>query len=104
MTETAIFLGIAGLGLTFFFIFIAWSLAWKGVALWTAARRGSRTWFIILLIVNTLSILEILYVLFFSKKDTFKKIDKKLDKVVEEESEADNDTASKEDTEDKKEN
>ncbi len=45
-----------------------WSIPWKGVALWRSARNGQIGWFIVILIVNTLSILEILYIFFFSKK------------------------------------
>jgi len=44
-----------------------WVIAWKGTALWKAARNGSKPWFIALLIVNTLGILEIFYIFFFSK-------------------------------------
>ncbi len=43
-------------------------LPWKGVALWKAARNSDTVWFIVLLIVNTLAILEILYIFVFSKK------------------------------------
>lgn len=39
----------------------AWSLLWKGLALWHAGRRGDAWWFVILLFVNTLGILEIIY-------------------------------------------
>ena len=46
---------------------LVWTLAWKGVALWKAARNGSRTWFIALLVVNTIGVLEILYIFVFSK-------------------------------------
>lgn len=42
---------------------IAWSIAWKGVALWTSARRGQKWWFIVFLVVNTVGALEILYLL-----------------------------------------
>jgi methionyl-tRNA synthetase len=38
-----------------------WSLFWKGTALWRAARNGDGIWFIIMLLVNTLGILEIIY-------------------------------------------
>ncbi len=44
-----------------------WSLVWKGLALWKAARVGSVHWFVALLLVNTLGILEILYIYVFSK-------------------------------------
>ena len=49
---------------------ICWVLPWKGVALWKAARLGYKVWFVILLVVNTLSLLEIIYVLFIAKKYT----------------------------------
>ncbi len=53
---------------------VAWSLVWKGMALWHAARRGESTWFVALLVINTLGILEILYLYVFSKK--IKPVDK----------------------------
>lgn len=48
--------------------FIAWAIVWKGWALWRAAKNNSKGWFIALLVVNTLGILEILYIFVFSKK------------------------------------
>ncbi|MDQ1284017.1 MAG: hypothetical protein QG620_365 [Patescibacteria group bacterium] len=45
-----------------------WSVPWKGVALWKAARRGDKIWFVVLLVINTLAILEIAYIFIFSKK------------------------------------
>jgi hypothetical protein len=45
-----------------------WTLPWKGVALWKSARLRDKWWFIILLIINTLGILEILYIFIFSKR------------------------------------
>jgi len=51
---------------------IAWCLPWKGVALWKAARKGHKWWFIALLVINTLAILEILYIFVFSKRKTLK--------------------------------
>ena len=49
---------------------IVWSLVWKGLALWKAARNGATAWFVVLLIVNTVGILEILYIYVFSKKSS----------------------------------
>jgi len=49
-------------------VLIIWTMIWKGLALWKAARAGSKTWFIILLIVNTVGILEIIYYFFVSPK------------------------------------
>lgn len=45
-----------------------WTLVWKGMALWKAARRGENVWFVVLLVVNTLGILDILYLYVFTKK------------------------------------
>lgn len=39
-------------------------VALKGYSLWHAARRSEKWWFIILLIVNTLGILELIYLFF----------------------------------------
>lgn len=48
---------------------LIWSLAWKGLALWRAARRGETAWFVVLLIVNTLGLLEIIYYFLIAKTD-----------------------------------
>ncbi|MFC1801971.1 DUF5652 family protein [Patescibacteria group bacterium] len=45
-----------------------WVLPWKGYAMWTAAKKSHKKWFIVLLILNTLAILDILYIFIFSKK------------------------------------
>ncbi len=60
--------GAFGLGMFLMLPLLVWSLAWKGVALWKAAREGSRGWFVALLLINTLGILDILYIYVFSKK------------------------------------
>jgi hypothetical protein len=49
-------------------LLLIWSLIWRGMALWKAAREGSKVWFIVLLVVNTVGILDILYLYVFSKK------------------------------------
>lgn len=46
----------------------AWTIPWKGVALWKAAKNNHRAWFAVLLIANTLAALEIIYIFIFSKK------------------------------------
>lgn len=51
-------------------IVIIWSLIWKAIALWHAARNSQLAWYIVLVIVNTVGILEIIYLLFFRKKRT----------------------------------
>lgn len=42
-------------------LIVLWSLVWKGLALWRAAQRGEKIWFIVFLLVNTAGILEIIY-------------------------------------------
>jgi len=52
-----------------------WTLFWKGAALWHAARKKEKFWFVGLLLINTLGILEIVYLLIFRKqgvKDLYK--------------------------------
>lgn len=46
---------------------VLWQLPWKGVALWRAARNSHKWWFIALFLLNTLAILEIIYIFGFSK-------------------------------------
>ncbi len=51
--------------LPFLILVAIWTLAVKGYALWHAARNGQKGWFIVLLIINTLGILEIVYLIWF---------------------------------------
>ena len=44
-----------------------WSAPWKAVALWKAARRKDTAWYVVLLLVNTIAILDILYIFVFAK-------------------------------------
>jgi len=48
--------------LLFVVLLAVWTIPWKGYALWLSARNGHKWWFIALLIVNTLAILEIIYI------------------------------------------
>jgi hypothetical protein len=49
------------------YLLIAWSIIWKGIALWHAARNKQLVWYIVLLIINTLGILEIVYLILLKK-------------------------------------
>jgi hypothetical protein len=53
-----------------FALLLIWTFIWKGIALWKAARNSHKAWFILMLIVNTLGILEIVYIYGFSKKNS----------------------------------
>ena len=44
-----------------------WTIPWKGVALWKAARNKHLKWFVAILVFNTVAILEIIYIFYFSK-------------------------------------
>lgn len=52
----------------FILALVVWSLYWKGRGLWNAARSEQKGWFVALLLINTVGILEILYLYVFSKK------------------------------------
>lgn len=52
-----------------------WTLPWKGVALWKSAQKNQKWWFIFLLVINTVAILEILYIFVISKKNKDNKTD-----------------------------
>ena len=46
---------------------VVWEVFWKGLALWHSGRRGQPWWFVILLVVNTVGILEIIYLFAVAK-------------------------------------
>ena len=55
--------------LTFVIILlILWSTFWKGLALWKAARAKQKYWFVAILVINSLGLLEIVYLGFFQKR------------------------------------
>ena len=51
---------------------LVWVLPWKGVALWKSARNSHKIWYIVFLIINSMAVLEILYIFFFQKKSAAK--------------------------------
>lgn len=67
--------GFLEVGGVLFLVVILWSFIWKGMALWKAAREGSKIWFVVLLVVNTIGILEILYLYVFSRKSSQRPIE-----------------------------
>lgn len=46
---------------------LVWSVVWQGIALWKAAQKNDKVWFIVLLLVHTAGLLEILYIYVFSR-------------------------------------
>ncbi len=63
-----------------------WTMIWKAIASWKAARKGHLSWFIVFFAINTFGILPILYtvvlknVKFFSVDLDLKKVAKKTEK------------------------
>ena len=49
-------------------LLVAWSLVWKGIALWRAGNNKHLAWYICMFIFNTAGILEIIYIFAFSRK------------------------------------
>lgn len=52
----------------FLIVIAVWTITIKGYALWHAARNGQKEWFIALLIINTLGILDVIYLVWFRKQ------------------------------------
>lgn len=68
MNSWQMFWGLAFWWPGLFIGLLVWSLVWKGMALWKAARKGETAWFVALLMINTVGILDILYLYVFSKE------------------------------------
>jgi hypothetical protein len=62
--------GIVGFGILgiLALVFTVAIIALKGYALWHAAKRNEVPWFIALLVLNTVGILELIYLYFIVKK------------------------------------
>lgn len=61
------FISPISIGPAFVLIFL-WELFWKGIALWRASKLGQRNWFIAILVISSLGILEIVYLFKFAEK------------------------------------
>ena len=59
----------------FLLVVVIWDLIWKLTAMWKASKRGSKVWFVLLMVINSLGILPILYHL-FAKDDKIEQINK----------------------------
>jgi methionyl-tRNA synthetase len=60
--------GLLGALIPLMIIVALWTVAIKGYALWHAARSNQKWWFIAILVINTLGILEVVYLIWFSPK------------------------------------
>jgi len=72
--------GQLGVSLWILIVIFIWSIIWKLLALWKSARKGQIVWFILLAVINTIGILEILYIYVFSKLKFAKKLKKDINK------------------------
>jgi methionyl-tRNA synthetase len=61
-------MGLFVFGAVLLFILGVVVIILKGYSLWYAAKRDEKGWFIALLIVNTMGILELIYLIFIVKK------------------------------------
>jgi hypothetical protein len=57
------------LGITLIVVVSLWSVIWKMVALYTAGKHRHKGWFVVLFFINTVGILEIIYVAFISRRE-----------------------------------
>jgi methionyl-tRNA synthetase len=60
---------LSGKYVLFIILVSVWEILWKGIALWRSARNKQLIWFLLVLILNTLGILPIIYLVFFSKSN-----------------------------------
>jgi hypothetical protein len=56
-----------GINVWLLLVIIIWSVLWKLAAMWKSARKGQPIWFVVLALLNTIGILEILYIYVFSE-------------------------------------
>ena len=67
---------ISGLNTCFIVLAVVWSLVWKGFGLWRSAELRQRYWFIAMLVINTLGILEIIYLFVIARNYKVEVIEK----------------------------
>ena len=65
-----------GIHPVFIALAIIWTLVWKGMALWRSAELRQKYWFIAILLINTLGILEIIYLFLVAKNYKVEVIEK----------------------------
>ncbi|MCR4261050.1 MAG: DUF5652 family protein [Candidatus Colwellbacteria bacterium] len=71
------FAGLSGIDPLLLIAAIIWTLIWKGFALWRAAELKQKYWFIAILLINTLGILEIIYLFLVAKNYKVEVIEEK---------------------------
>ena len=51
-----------------FLALMTWTFIWKGLALWKSAGLRQKYWFVAILLINTVGILEIIYLFVIAKR------------------------------------
>jgi hypothetical protein len=51
-----------GEGAILMVLLVIWSLLWKCYSVWIAAKRNDKKWFVALVVLNTVGILDMIYV------------------------------------------
>ena len=49
-------------------LLVLWTIPWKVYGVWLAVKNNHKKWFVVLLILNTVGILEIFYIFKVAKK------------------------------------
>jgi hypothetical protein len=62
MEQLPLYIKIIGVMLTL------WTIPWKIYAVWTAVKHDQKKWFVVLILLNTIGILEIYYIFKVAKK------------------------------------
>ena len=67
---------------TWVYPILIWTIAWKAVGAWRAARDNNLLWFISFFIFNTFGVLPIVYIFFFRRVEFSGKIKGKVKKRI----------------------
>lgn len=59
--------GIPGWIIALVVVLVIWEAVWKSIALWRAATDRNLLWFVLMFFLNTLGILEIIYIFAISR-------------------------------------
>jgi len=65
--------GFASIFIPIILVMVLWTIVLKGYSLWYAARASQKWWFLALLVINTLGILEIIYLIWYRPKTASEK-------------------------------
>lgn len=47
---------------------IIWDLSWKGIALWKAAQKKNKWWFVALLLINSAGLFPMIYIFLINNR------------------------------------